>query len=185
MSLRNWRPRVVCVAVLGLAVSWNVTPLAASFVHGVDDPAGHAAYWAPATRFLQTQLPPEYRVEAVDTVNHWPADFLARAGIPLVRGWFRQEDFPQNSVLYSPLGPKAYVRWLREMGVRYVVLASRPPDYSSRDEAQLLASLLGLALAIPHAGIEAAFSQKPMMRAALDDRALVEHDDLVGADYGR
>src|SRR5436190_1327976 len=166
MSLRNWRPRVVCVAVLGLAVSWNVTPLAASFVHGVDDPAGHAAYWAPATRFLQTQLPPEYRVEAVDTVNHWPADFLARAGIPLVRGWFRQEDFPQNSVLYSPLGSKAYVRWLREMGVRYVVLTSRPPDYSSRDEAQLLASgrtHLRVAFATPNMKIFAVPDPRPLV----------------------
>jgi hypothetical protein len=140
MSLRDWRPRLVCIVVLGLAVSWNVTPLAASFVRGVDDPASHAAYWAPATQFLHTHLQPGYRVEAVDTANHWPADFLARARIPLARGWFRQEDFPQNRVLYGPLGPAAYVRWLRRMSVRYVVLASRPPDYSSRGEARLLES---------------------------------------------
>jgi hypothetical protein len=140
MSLRNWRPRLVCLGVLVLAVSWNVTPLAASFVRGVDDPAAHRAYWAPTTRFLRAHLPPGYRVEAVDTANHWPADFLARAGIPLARGWFRQEDFPQNSLLYGPLGPAAYLHWLRAMSVRYVVLTSRPPDYSSRGEARLLAS---------------------------------------------
>jgi hypothetical protein len=140
MSLRDWRPRLVCVVVLALAVSWNVTPLAASFVRGVDDPASHAAYWTPATQFLHTHLQAGYRVEAVDTANHWPADFLARARIPLARGWFRQEDFPQNRVLYGPLGPAAYVRWLRRMSVRYVVLASRPPDYSSRGEARLLES---------------------------------------------
>jgi hypothetical protein len=140
MSLRNWRPRFVCLAGLALAVSWNVTPLAASFVNGVDDPASHAAYWSPATTFLRGHLQPGYRVEAVDTANHWPADFLARADIPLARGWFRQEDFPQNQLLYRQLDPAHYVRWLRALSVRYVVLTSRPPDYSSRREAQLLRS---------------------------------------------
>jgi len=175
MSLRNWRPRIVCVAVLGLAVSWNVTPLAASFVHGVDDPAGHAAYWVPATQFLRTHLPPEYRVEAVDTVNHWPADFLARAGIPLVRGWFRQEDFPQNRVLYNPLGPEAYVRWLRSMGVRYVVLTSRPPDYSSHDEARLLRSgrtHLRVAFATPNIKIFAVPGPRPLISRPARVRSL-------------
>ena len=140
MSLRNWRPRLVCIAVLGLAVSWNVTPLAASFVRGTEDPASHAAFWAPATQFLHSNLQPGYRVEAVDTANHWPADFLARARIPLARGWFRQEDFPQNRVLYGPLGSAAYLHWLHKLSVRYVVLTSRPPDYSSRGEAALLES---------------------------------------------
>ncbi|HSC72686.1 MAG TPA: hypothetical protein VLB89_00880 [Gaiellaceae bacterium] len=140
MSLRNWRPRLVCVGVLALAISWNVTPLAASFARGVEDPAAHAAYWAPAKQFLQSHLQPGYRVEAVDTANHWPADFLARARIPLARGWFRQEDFPQNRVLYGPLGKAAYLAWLRKLSVRYVVLTSRPPDYSSRGEAALLQS---------------------------------------------
>src|SRR3989442_9398489 len=34
------------------------------------------------------------------------------------RGWFRQEDFPQNGVLYGELGPAAYVAWLRKVSVR-------------------------------------------------------------------
>jgi hypothetical protein len=168
MSLRDWRPRVVCVVVLGLAVSWNVTPLAASFVRGVDDPASHAAYWTPATQFLHAHLQPGYRVEAVDTANHWPADFLARARIPLARGWFRQEDFPQNRVLYGPLGPAAYVSWLRRMSVRYVVLASRPPDYSSRGEARLLESgrsELRVAFATKDFRIFAVPSPRPLVSA--------------------
>jgi hypothetical protein len=140
LSLRNWRPRLLCVGVLALAVSWNLTPLAASFVRSVDDPAAHAAYWAPTTQYLRAHLQPGYRVEAVDTANHWPAYFLAEARIPLVRGWFRQADFPQNSVLYGRFGPAAYVHWLRRMSVRYVVLTSAPPDYSARAETQLLAS---------------------------------------------
>jgi hypothetical protein len=125
---------------LVLALSWNLTPLAASFIHGVNDPAAHAAYWSPTIDYLKRNLRPSYRVEAVDTAGHWPADFLARARIPLARGWFRQEDFPQNRVLYGELGAKAYVAWLRRVSVRYVVLTSAPPDYSARAEARLLRS---------------------------------------------
>jgi hypothetical protein len=79
-------------------------------------------------------------VEAVDTAGHWPAVYFPRAGIPLARGWFRQNDFPQNSVLYDPLGRGVYLRWLRELGVRYVVLSTAAPDYSARRERRLIDS---------------------------------------------
>ena len=61
-----------------------------------------------------------------------------RAGIPVARGWFRQDDFPENSLLYGDLRPSAYVHWLRGLGVRYVVLTDAPTDYSARGEARLL-----------------------------------------------
>jgi hypothetical protein len=140
LSLRRWQPRFLCAVALVLALSWNLTPLAASFVRGVNDPAAHAEYWSPTITYLKRHLPPSYRVEAVDTAGHWPADFLARARIPLARGWFRQEDFPQNRVLYGEFGAKAYVAWLRRVSVRYVVLTSALPDYSSSAEARLLRS---------------------------------------------
>jgi len=82
-----------------------------------------------------------FRVEAVDTVDHWPAVYLPDAGIPIVRGWYRQSDFPQNEVLYDhPLHASAYRAWLRSLGVRFVVLSDATPDYSSRLEAKLLRS---------------------------------------------
>jgi hypothetical protein len=40
-------------------------------------------------------------------------------------------------------------------------------------------------LAIPHLGVEAVAGQQARMIAALDDAALVEHDDLVGVDDRR
>ncbi len=49
--------------------------------------------------FLHRNLTPAYRVEAVDTAGHWEAVYLAQARIPIVRGWFRQDDFPQNQLL--------------------------------------------------------------------------------------
>jgi hypothetical protein len=140
LALRNWRPPIVSVGVLALALSWNVTPLLASFEKGRDDQTSRAAYWQPAIEFLRANLTPSYRVEVVDTAGHWAAVYLPRAGIPLARGWFRQDDFPQNSVLYSRVGAASYAAWLRTLGVRYVVLTEAPPDYSARSEAALLAS---------------------------------------------
>jgi hypothetical protein len=139
LSLRSWRPRLVALLVLGLAISWNVSPLAANFLQARTDPAARQAYWKPAISYLHTHLAPSYRVEAVDTVGHWPALYLARAGIPLARGWFRQDDFPLNAVLYGRLGPDAYLSWMHRLGIQYVVSTRAPPDYSSRAEAALVA----------------------------------------------
>jgi hypothetical protein len=138
LSLRRWRPLPVCLIALGLAVSWNVTPIAGSIVKGSGDPAASRAYWDPAIAYLRSHLTPSYRVEAVDTTGHWAAVYLAEAGIPLARGGFRQDDFPQNELLYDDLAPAAYLGWLRSLGVRYVVLTDAPPDYSARNEAKLV-----------------------------------------------
>src|ERR1043166_319506 len=91
--------------------------------------------------YLHRHLSPSCRVEAVDTAEHWPAAYLPEAGIPIVRGWYRQSDFPQNELLYDhALSAVTYEAWLRAQGVRYVVLADAPPDYSARKEAALVRS---------------------------------------------
>jgi hypothetical protein len=138
LSLRRWRPLPVTLGVLALAVAWNVTPIAFSFAKGQGDPASTHTYWAPAIRYLQGHLSPSYRVEVVDTTGHWGAAYLAEAQIPIARGGFRQDDFPQNELLYDELGAGPYRAWLRGLGVRYVVLSTAPSDYSARGEAALL-----------------------------------------------
>ena len=140
LSLRRWRPLPLCLGALCLAIAWNVSPIAGSYVKGSRDPADSSAYWAPAITFLRAHLTPSYRVEVVDTTGHWAAVYLAEAQIPLARGGYRQDDFPQNKVLYDELGPRAYRAWLRRLGVRYVVLTSAPTDYSARGEAALVRS---------------------------------------------
>jgi hypothetical protein len=137
-AVAGWRPLKLALPLLAVAAFWNVTPLVANYRKAAADPAGTPAYWQPAVRYLHAHLTPSYRVEAVDTVEHWPALFLPTEGIPLVRGWYRQNDFPTNEVLYKPFGAVSYRRWLRSLGVRYVVLSDAPPDYSSRGEAQLV-----------------------------------------------
>jgi hypothetical protein len=140
LSLRRWRPVLPAMATLALAASWNITPLAFSYAHQAADPSAAAAYWQPVTSFLRDHLGPSYRVEAVDTSGHWEAVYLPQAGIPIARGWFRQDDFPENAVLYDKLGSRAYLSWLHALGVRYVVLTDAPLDYSARGEAHLLRS---------------------------------------------
>lgn len=140
VALRRWRPLPLCLVCLGLAAAWNVSPLAASWAHASADPSARRAYWAPAVAYLRAHLGSSYRVEVVDTVGHWGAVYLPERGIPIARGWFRQDDFPQNSVLYGRLGPRAYLAWLRGLGVRYVVLTAAPLDYSARAEAALVLS---------------------------------------------
>jgi hypothetical protein len=139
-TLVRWRPLPLVVPLVLVAALWNVPPLVANYRHAASDPASTAAYWRPAIGYLHAHLTPSYRVEAVDTAGHWPAAFFPDAGIPIVRGWYRQNDFPANELLYGQYGPATYRRWLRSLGVRYVVVSSAPPDYSARAEASLLRS---------------------------------------------
>jgi hypothetical protein len=139
-SLRKWRPLVPGIVVLLLAVSWNMTPIASSYFKNGADVTAKARTWPAAIAFLHRNLGPSFRVEAVDTATHWPAVYLADAGIPIARGWFRQDDFPLNEVLYDKLGARAYLHWLHGLGIKYVVLSDASPDYSARREAKLLRS---------------------------------------------
>jgi hypothetical protein len=139
LSLRRWRPLPLAAIAFALALSWNVSPLAASYAQGASDPASSEAYWAPAVGFLEAHLDPSYRVEVVDTTGHWAAAYLPAAGIPITRGWFRQEDFPRNELLYrDEVGARTWINWLRRMAVRYVVLPDAPLDYSAAEEEELL-----------------------------------------------
>ena len=140
-ALRYWRPLWLVLPAVVLAAVWNTTPIFSNLARASTDPEASPAYWQPAIDYLHAHLTPSYRVEVVDTAEHWPAAYLPDAGIPIVRGWYRQSDFPQNELLYdAKLGPHAYRRWLRELAVRYVLVTDAPPDYSSRHEAALLRS---------------------------------------------
>ena len=132
---------VLAVALVAVAGFWNISALAHTAKSAAADPAHTTAYWAPAITYLHKHLSPSFRVEAVDTAEHWAAAYLPDAGIPIVRGWYRQSDFPQNELLYDKqLGARAYEAWLRAQGVRYVLLPDAPPDYSASKEAALIRS---------------------------------------------
>ena len=66
---------------------------------------------------------PGERVEVVPTGDHWEAYWVPRAGFPLARGWYRQLDIAENPLFYEDtLDPAAYIRWLHNLGVRFVLL---------------------------------------------------------------
>jgi hypothetical protein len=139
-ALRRWRPLPPVLVAVGLAAAWNVFPLASAWASSRADRSASPKVWPAPVSYLQAHLRPGYRVEAVDTVDHWPALYLARADIPIVRGWFRQDDHPIASLLYRRFTPAQYGAWLHRLGVAYVVLTNAPPDHSSRREARLVQS---------------------------------------------
>ncbi len=141
-ALRRWRPLPLVVAAVVLAGAWNVAPLVSGWRASSADGSSSAAVWTAPVAWLHSHLRPGYRVEAVDTSQHWAAWYLAGEGIPLVRGWFRQDDFPTNALLYRRLTGPEYLHWLRSLGVAYVVLTRFPPDHTSREEARLVPRLL-------------------------------------------
>jgi hypothetical protein len=139
-ALRRWRPLPLVLVVVALAAAWNVFPLATSWAASAADRSESPKVWTAPLSYLHTQLRPGYRVEAVDTTDHWPALYLARAGIPLARGWFRQDDHPVAMLLYRRFTAAQYIAWLRRLGVAYVVLTDAPPDHSSQREARVIRS---------------------------------------------
>ncbi len=139
-ALRRWRPWPVVLAAVALAAAWNLFPLASSWANSAADRTSKATVWTAPVHYLHEHLRTGYRVEAVDTVDHWPALYLARADIPLARGWFRQDDHPVATLLYRRFTAGEYVAWLHRLGVAYVVLTGAPPDHSSRREANLVGS---------------------------------------------
>ena len=141
VALRRWRPLPLAIAAVALAGAWNIVPLAGGWAQAAADRSASPAVWKAPVDYLRAHLTTGYRVEAVDTSQHWPALYLARADIPLVRGWFRQDDRPMAGLLYARrYTPAQYVAWLRRLGVQYVVLTESPTDFTSRREAKLVRS---------------------------------------------
>jgi len=147
-NVSRQRSRAVVLPLLAATAALQVGPWIRDAYSAWGNPAASVAYWHPAVAYLDRQGDDQHRVEAVATWGHWEAYYLARAGFPLARGWFRQDDFPENRVLYRHhLTAAAYDRWLRLLGVRFVVLPDATLDYSSTAEARLLRSgRSGLAL---------------------------------------
>jgi hypothetical protein len=143
------------VLVLTIVFAAQVAPyIAVGYRSYQGSTAAESVFWRPALSFLKAHSDRNYRVEVVATAGHWEAYYLARAGVPLARGWYRQSDFPENGLLYQQaISPPAYRSWLRALGVQYVMLPDVSLDYSSQAEAALIQSgRSGLVLAgtAPH-----------------------------------
>ena len=101
MAARRFRPPVLVLPVLALALAWQVAYVVAVARESDASRSSEAAFWRPVQEFLSRHADPGYRVEAVATTGKWEAYHLPRHGVPLARGWFRQDDWPQNAPLYD------------------------------------------------------------------------------------
>jgi hypothetical protein len=140
LSARGFRPRGIAAASLLAVLLWQALPAVAGWRTAAESRAQNEEFWYPVIAFTEQHGDPDHRVQVVATADNWEAYYLARRGVPLARGWFRQDDFPANAVLYGPLTAQRYQAWLRRTGVRYVFLPDDPLDYSARNEAELLRS---------------------------------------------
>ncbi len=141
LAARGFRPRAIAGVLLVGALMWQALPAVAGWKTAADSRAQNEDFWYPVIAFLQEHGDANHRVQVVATADNWEAFYLAKRNVPLARGWFRQDDFPANEVLYeTPLTAARYQSWLRRVGVRYVLLPHDPLDYSAVNEAKLLRS---------------------------------------------
>lgn len=147
LAARGFRPRGVAVALVAGTLAWQAIPAVAGWSATRGARAASQEYWYPVEAFLARHHDPNFRVEVVATSDNWEAYYLARRGVPLARGWYRQDDFPSNAALYGDLSIPQYQAWLRRMAVRYVMLPDDPLDPSTQHEATRVKAGAGLALA--------------------------------------
>lgn len=141
-SLAGFRPRRLAALALAFAFAYNVAPYLLLIPYRLDSRPATARFWQPAVEFLQHHAGADFRVEVVPTAAHWESYWIPRAGFALARGWYRQLDLVDNSVLYSKhLNGVEYRGWLRSNAVEYVLLPSTRLDpVAAPREARLLRS---------------------------------------------
>jgi hypothetical protein len=142
-ALADFRPRPLVVLACACALAYNLVPYFLLIPSRLGNNTEQASYWVPAIHYLRSHLEPAYRVEVVPTAEHWEADWIPKAGIPLARGWYQQIDEVDNALFYSgALDAHTYVAWLRHNAVRYVLLARTAPLdwHGGQREAQVVSS---------------------------------------------
>lgn len=137
---RKGKQRAISATLIVLALIWNLVPILPLFSSSLQK-TSNPKFWTILKPSLVHFVVPGSRVELVDTANHEGDYYLPKMGFSLVRGWFRQDDFPNNSLLYEGhYTPSQYRRWLVSSGASVVVVPPGPYDFSSVNEANLLLS---------------------------------------------
>jgi hypothetical protein len=140
LAARSYRPGWAAAGCIVLAVIGQAISPISEWQSSAASPGQRSSFWAPALAFLAAHQNPDYRVEVVQSKRYWEAYDIAGHGYAMARGWYRQDDYPTNAVLYNSPTPSSYRAWLRAVGVRYVLLQTGALDPSSEQEAALLSS---------------------------------------------
>jgi hypothetical protein len=181
----RFRPRPLAALALTAAFAYNLVPYLLLIPYRLDGRPAQARFWRAAIAFVQRHGVPDYRVEVVPTASHWESYWFPRAGVALARGWYRQLDQADNPVLYrSTLDPRAYRRWLRLMGVAYVVVPRTKLDPAGgQREARLVESARGglrLVYAGPSSRIYRLAHPTPLVTGAAASSVLsLQHEALT------
>jgi hypothetical protein len=135
--LRNARPVLPLVLVLGALAFWQWSPAVRDIYKAIDDPVARASYFDPLREWLRLQ-PDQLRIEIPFTFGHWEGAEVASEA-PLARGWLRQLDTGRHPIFYGDgLNRFTYASWLSENAVRFVALPDAKPDASSYRERALI-----------------------------------------------
>ncbi len=134
-------PRAVVVPLVAAIAFGQLVVPASHFVRAADLPSNHAAFFTPAVVFAAGHNDPDYRFHVVALSTHSEAYFFPLNGLPITRGWYRQDDALHNELLNSDSFTEVeYVAWLRGMAVHYVFLPAGRLDLSGARERDMLYS---------------------------------------------
>jgi hypothetical protein len=132
-------PTAATAALLAAVAAAQLAAPLADLARAGDRAQTSKAFFAPALAFATSHESPDYRCHVVALRLHWEADYFPAAGLAITRGWFRQDDWLHDQVLYERPTPARYVAWLRDCGVRDVFVPHAALDMSSADEPGLIA----------------------------------------------
>ena len=144
IAVRGRRIGVTAVLALAVALAWQAAPLVRNAANAAGRAGQDGALLGAGRGVLHARAATGTATTASRSSRRGGTGSRttsAGAGVPLVRGWFRQDDFPQNEPLYErdgQLTARSYVAWLHRMGVRFVLLPSGKLDASAQAEAVLV-----------------------------------------------
>jgi hypothetical protein len=131
-------PRAATAVLLTAAAAVQLAAPVGDLLRTGDAAQTRRAFFAPALAYAARSYDPDFRDHVVALRLHWEACYFPQAGLPITRGWFRQDDWQHNTLLYHDPGPAAYVAWLRDLGVRDVFVPHAALDMSSTGERSLI-----------------------------------------------
>jgi hypothetical protein len=124
--------------VLAGSLWWQIGAAVRDVAGSMGDASTSSTYYLPLTEWLHEHGGDSARIEVPFTSEHWETAYLA-PDFELARGWLRQLDRTRNSLFYEGrLTHRRYRDWLEQNSIRYVALADAPPDYSARQESELI-----------------------------------------------